>query len=97
MVILATVALGLIIFEALGISVFSRIGMPHEFCYLRDPKLVWLHVCSDALIGLAYVSISATLSYLVYKASKDIPFNWVFSPLACLSSRAASPISWRCG
>ncbi|MET0262501.1 MAG: HAMP domain-containing sensor histidine kinase [Rariglobus sp.] len=76
--IVAAVAMGLAIFEALGISVFSRIGMPHEFCYLRDPKLVWLHVVSDVLIGLAYVSISSTLGYLVYKASKGIPFHWVF-------------------
>jgi signal transduction histidine kinase len=62
----------------LDISVFRRIGMPHEYCYLRDPKLIWLHVISDLLIGLAYVSISLTLAYLVYKASKGIPFNWVF-------------------
>lgn len=68
----------MLIFELLDISVFRRIGMPHEFCYLRDPKLVWLHVTSDALIGGAYVSISLTLAYLVYKASKGIPFNWVF-------------------
>lgn len=76
--IVATVAAGVLVFEALDISVFQRIGMPHEFCYLRDPKLVWLHVTSDALIGLAYVSISLTLAYLVYRASRDIPFNWVF-------------------
>ena len=77
-VIVGTCLFGALVFEALGISVFTRIGMPHEFCYLRDPKLVWLHVISDLLIGLAYVSISATLGYLVYKASKGIPFNWIF-------------------
>ncbi len=76
--ILASVGLGLITFELLDISVFSRIGMPHEFCYLRDPKLVWLHVVADALIGIAYVSISATLAYLVFRASKGIPFHSVF-------------------
>jgi signal transduction histidine kinase len=76
--IIGAVIFGAVIFEMLGISVFSRIGMPHEFCYLRDPKLVWLHVTSDLLIGLAYVSISVTLAYLVYKASKGIPFHWVF-------------------
>ncbi|WP_162525171.1 sensor histidine kinase [Rariglobus hedericola] len=76
--IVGAVALGALVFELMGISVFSRIGMPHEFCYLRDPKLVWLHVVSDCLIGLAYVSISSTLAYLVYKASKGIPFHWVF-------------------
>lgn len=76
--ILAAVVLGVLVFEALNISVFSRIGMPHEFCYLRDPKLVWLHVSTDALIGLAYVSIAITLAYLVYKASRDLPYNWIF-------------------
>lgn len=76
--ILAAVGLGLLTFELLDISLFSRFGMPHEFCYLRDPKLVWLHVISDALIGIAYVSISATLAYLVYRASKGIPFHSVF-------------------
>jgi chemotaxis family two-component system sensor kinase Cph1 len=76
--IIAAVFGGVLVFEALDISVFRRIGMPHEFCYLRDPKLVWLHVTSDVLIGSAYVSISLTLAYLVYRASKDIPFNWVF-------------------
>ncbi|HEY9247797.1 MAG TPA: ATP-binding protein, partial [Rariglobus sp.] len=70
---------GVFVFEALGIPVFTRIGMPHEFCYLREPRLVWLHVTTDILIGLAYVSISLTLAYLVYKASKGIPFNWVFA------------------
>ena len=76
--IVGSVIAGALLFEALGISVFSRIGMPHEFCYLREPKLVWLHVISDLLIGVAYVSISVTLAYLVFKASKGIPFHWVF-------------------
>ena len=76
--IFAAVAAGVLAFELLGISVFKTIGMPHEFCYLREPTLVWLHVISDLLIGIAYVSISATLGFLVYKASKGIPFHWVF-------------------
>lgn len=76
-IILAVVA-GALIFEAFDVSVFKRIGMAHEYCYLREPKLIWLHVISDVLIGTAYVSISSTLAYLVYKASRDIPFNWVF-------------------
>jgi signal transduction histidine kinase len=71
-------AAGLLLFEVLGISVFKRVGMPHEICYVQDGKLVWLHIISDLLIGLAYVSISATLAFLVYRASRDIPFNGVF-------------------
>ncbi len=75
--ILAAVAAGAVLFEAFGMPVFQRIGMPHEFCYLRDPKLVWLHVVSDLCIGVAYTAISITLGYLVWKASKGIPFNWI--------------------
>ena len=52
--------------------------MPHATCYLRNPKIIFLHVTSDLLIGLAYVCISGTLAYLVYKASRDIPFHWMF-------------------
>jgi signal transduction histidine kinase len=65
------------LFELCDVSVFRRIGLAHEYCYLREPRLIWLHVVSDTLIGTAYVSISATLSYLVYRASRAIPFNWV--------------------
>ena len=52
--------------------------MPHGHCYLWKPALVWLHLSSDTLIGLAYVSISATLAYLVYKARQEIPYHWMF-------------------
>ncbi len=68
---------GIVLFESLNIPVLSRIGLPHEVCFLQQPKLIWLHVVSDLLIGIAYVSISVTLGYLVYKASQDLPFNWV--------------------
>ncbi len=52
--------------------------LPHVFCYLRRPALVWSHVTADSLIGLAYLAISVTLAYLVYKARRDMPFHWIF-------------------
>ena len=52
--------------------------LPHVYCYLRNPGLVWTHVTADALIGTAYFAISVTLGYLVYKARRDIPFHWMF-------------------
>ena len=52
--------------------------MPHATCYLRNPRMILLHVSSDLLIGFAYVSISATLAFLVLKARRDIPFHWMF-------------------
>lgn len=52
--------------------------MPHATCYLRNPQMIRLHVTSDMVIGLSYVSISCTLAFLVWKASRDIPFHWMF-------------------
>jgi hypothetical protein len=52
--------------------------LPHLYCYLRSPGLVWTHVTADTLIDTAYFAISATLAYLVYKARRDIPFHWMF-------------------
>ena len=31
--------------------------MPHGFCYMWDPRIVWLHVISDGLIALSYYCI----------------------------------------
>jgi PAS domain S-box-containing protein len=52
--------------------------LPHLYCYLAKPGLVWSHVVADSLIGLAYLAISVTLGYLVYRARRDIPFHWLF-------------------
>ena len=52
--------------------------LPHLYCYLRNPALVWTNAVADSLIGIAYFTISATLAYLVYKARRDIPFHWMF-------------------
>src|SRR6202034_3828649 len=51
--------------------------MAHGYCYLWNAKLVWLHVISDSLIALAYLSIPVTLVYFIRKR-RDVPFNWVF-------------------
>jgi PAS domain S-box-containing protein len=51
--------------------------MPHGYCYLWNPGLVWLHVVSDSLIALAYFSIPITLVYFIRKR-RDLPFNWMF-------------------
>jgi two-component sensor histidine kinase len=76
----AVVALGpFLLWPTLAARFFgSNDYLPHAFCYLRRPALVWTHVTADSLIGLAYLAISATLTYLVYKARRDIPFHWIF-------------------
>ena len=52
--------------------------LPHKYCYLENPKLVWTHVVSDSLIAIAYLAMSAMLGYLGYKGRRDLPFPWMF-------------------
>ncbi len=52
--------------------------MPHRHCYLDNPRMLWLQGLSDLVIGLSYMAIAAGLAYLVRKARKDIPFEWMF-------------------
>ena len=52
--------------------------LPHGFCYLWNPGLLWTHVTADFLIGTAYVVISVALAWLVHSVRREIPFSWVF-------------------
>ena len=47
--------------------------MPHGMCYLWEPDLLWLHVVSDVLTGLAYFAIPPALVLLVVKARRIVP------------------------
>ena len=51
--------------------------MPHGYCYLWNPWIVWLHVISDGLITLSYYAIPVILIYFIRK-NKDLPFNGIF-------------------
>lgn len=59
-----------------GLLEQSRFFMPHGHCYLWIPSLLWLHVASDLLIGLAYIGISLLLWALVRRLR--LPFSPVF-------------------
>lgn len=43
--------------------VFPGGFMPHGYCYLWTPTLVGLHVVSDSLTALSYLSIQLTLPH----------------------------------
>ncbi len=51
--------------------------MPHGYCFLWRPDVLWLHVLSDLCIMLAYLGIPLVLLYFIYKR-KDLPFQLVF-------------------
>ena len=62
-------------------NLFASTFMPHGHCYMWNAGLVWTHVVSDALIGLSYIAITATLIHLVRRV-KDLPFQWIYVAFA---------------
>ncbi len=51
--------------------------LPHGYCYLWRPGLLWLHLISDSIITLAYYCLPVGLVYFV-RRRRDMPFNWIF-------------------
>jgi PAS domain S-box-containing protein len=74
----ATLAAPFLIWPGLAHRLMASDFLPHLYCYLGKPGLVWTHVGADSLIALAYFTISGTLVYLVHKGGSDIPFPWMF-------------------
>jgi PAS domain S-box-containing protein len=75
---LAIAAAPFLIWPTLAGRILASNFLPHLYCYLGKPGLVWTHVIADSCIGLAYLTISGTLVYLVQKGRGDIPFHWMF-------------------
>lgn len=51
--------------------------MAHGFCFSWEPALVWLHVASDILTGVAYYAIAFAMAYFAFKR-RDILFLTIF-------------------
>jgi hypothetical protein len=62
--------------------VFSDRFIPHGFCFMWRPELIWMHVLADLTIALAYFSIPITIVVLVAKRKRSIPYIWVFHMFA---------------
>jgi diguanylate cyclase (GGDEF)-like protein/PAS domain S-box-containing protein len=63
-------------------STITRIAsysfLPHGFCYLWNKQLLTLHVVSDSLIFLSYLAIAVTITWLLYRERRRIPFGGIF-------------------
>jgi signal transduction histidine kinase len=83
------------------------LGLPHDFYFLWNPELMWLHILSDSTISLVCY---LTLFFLVkiMRGRRDVPFNWVFYGfsafmVACGTSHAIDvatlwhPLFWMSG
>ncbi|MGE4313342.1 MAG: hypothetical protein AB7E85_03625 [Pseudobdellovibrionaceae bacterium] len=58
-------------------ELFSGDFMPHGVCLLWRPGLLMLHAISDLVIALAYISIPLSLSYILYRRKRKLPFYWI--------------------
>ncbi len=52
--------------------------MPHGYCFLWTPLLLWTYVISDFIIAASYFSIPFALWYFV-RRRRDLPYAWMFS------------------
>ena len=82
----AFAALGLLALGALACTrSFPALGamnyLPHRYCYLAQPWLIWSNVTMDALIAASYVAIFSCLLWITSRLRR-IPeirgFLWIF-------------------
>src|SRR5580704_17483892 len=73
----ASVALAALVWVWGARSIGASEFMPHGYCYLWNPLVLWLNVISDTLITLSYYCISVVLIYFA-RTSRELPFNLIF-------------------
>jgi signal transduction histidine kinase len=50
--------------------------MPHAVCWAADPNLIWVMVITNMVTFLSYLSIAATLLFLVRRTRRIIARDW---------------------
>ena len=76
-------ALGVVEFTRSGplSSLFSSHYLPHRYCYLAQPGLVWTNAVADGLIAISYALLFGCLFWLAGKvrhAAVLHPYLWIF-------------------
>jgi PAS domain S-box-containing protein len=74
--------LGVLLRPANLSSLFSSNYLPHRFCYLAQPGLVWTNAITDGLIAVAYSVIFCCLVFLLLgwrRIEEMRPHLWVFA------------------
>jgi PAS domain S-box-containing protein len=78
---LGAAAFGLLVFLASRTPLFSANYLPHRFCYLAQPGLIWSNVTMDALIAISYVAIFLALLWIAMRL-RSVPalrgYLWIF-------------------
>ena len=63
-------------------SLFSAHYLPHRYCYLAQPGLVWTNAVADGLIAVSYAVLFACLFWLTAKLRRVTvlrPYLWIFA------------------
>jgi signal transduction histidine kinase len=70
--------------------------MPHGYCLLWRPDILWTHVVSDAIITVAYYSIPLAIVYLL-RARPELQYpivGWLFSAFIVLCGTTHAVAIW---
>jgi C4-dicarboxylate-specific signal transduction histidine kinase len=66
-------------------ALFSQRYLPHRFCYLASPSLIWTNTTADAIIALSYLAIFGALLFMTTRLRtipKLRPYLWIFLSFA---------------
>ncbi len=79
----AVAALVLVLFARAGLlsALFSANYLPHRYCYLAQPGLVWTNVTMDGLIAASYGLLFGCLFWISYQLSRKHALEsylWIF-------------------
>jgi len=61
-------------------NLFSQRYLPHRFCYLASPALIWTNSTADGVITLSYLAIFAALLFIAIRLRtiEDLrPYLWI--------------------
>ena len=53
------------------VALFSQRYLPHRFCYLASPALIWTNASADGVIALSYLAIFAALLSIFLSATAN--------------------------
>jgi signal transduction histidine kinase len=69
-IVVVTIFLAGLLVWRLSPALFSERFLPHRYCYLARPDLIWSNVVTDSIIFLSYVSIFWSLSWVARRSSR---------------------------
>ncbi len=71
--------IGIVALLRFGPVLFSERYLPHRFCYLAQPWLIWTNAPADMAIFLSYVVLFESLFLLAWLVRTELrPYLWIF-------------------